>query len=64
MITETIEWFTLEEKVPDVDECIFMKFTTFVAYGCRDWDGDYVSNGGFVMTPPLHWAYMPKGPTE
>lgn len=62
MKTETIEWFTPEEKLPDGNMDLI---------GISLWGeiGEYFFNDGSWSKPvfknadtPMFWAYAPKGP--
>lgn len=62
MKTETIEWFTPEEKLPIGDvELLLVSHREFMEFGYRDKNtGEWCAND---MNPkPLFWAYAPKGP--
>lgn len=66
MKTETIEWFTPEEKLPvDKSEVLMMLDRTensfFTIVHAVYYRGRFQSVGGNRYNP-THWAYMPKGP--
>jgi hypothetical protein len=69
MITETIEWFTPEEKTPADEVCIGISQgldahaeDCFYDPETREWfwliNSPYAGPGD----PPKFWAYKPKGP--
>ena len=61
MKTETIEWFTPEEKLPENNKDVIC----ITKWG---FDQGYYSTehmewcGGVMDSTPMLWAYAPKGP--
>lgn len=61
MKTETIEWFTPEEKLPKHKASLLLKHSYGVEAGYynekyNEWFG------GEMDAAPLYWCYEPKGP--
>ena len=62
MKTETIEWFTPEEKLPkDPSYNIMVKTGSNVTIDWTFFAGLWCSDYG-TETNPDFWAYQPKGP--
>ena len=66
MLTETIEWVPVAERLPDADETVLIFAPTAnnpVMEGC--FDGAYwcdtIGSTGLRVT---HWCAMPKGPSK
>ena len=61
MKTETIEWFTPEEKLPEHERPLLLKHKWGIEMGY--YDEKYKEwFGGRMESTPLHWAFQPKGP--
>lgn len=70
MKTETIEWFTPAEKMPECGKDLLL----IMAIDRYDWiegqynegltpDGIWSQDGyGSLCAAPVYWAYKPKGP--
>lgn len=63
--TETIEWISVEDEMPDVDICVLISNTNR-----EPWIGFYddeiecwrYDNGAKCVVQPTFWANLPKGP--
>lgn len=63
MTTETIEWFTPEEKMPEKDAEILMLLpSNFVFGGWWDANDGFVDYENSPLVTPIVWAYIPQGP--
>lgn len=61
MKTETIEWFTPQEKLPENNKpliCI-TEYGTLTGYYRRDLEEWFLER---IFAVPTLWAYEPKGP--
>jgi hypothetical protein len=63
MKTETIEWFTPEEKLPkDPSYMLLVKFQWEIELDWGFSGSTWETAGGCKCAAPDFWAYNPKGP--
>lgn len=63
MTTETIEWFTPEEKMPEENkpvQCVYNGYCSLYHY--IYFNGAWEDVDGFKCGPPEFWSYTLKGP--
>lgn len=62
MKTETIEWFTPEERIPDDDRDLLVIIGDYWIEAKYQWDHWTQPEWGPIEEIPSFWCYKPKGP--